>query len=128
MSCCNSCLKDLVSCLVVGDELVLNIGGLLDGEDYLAVFKDNQGNAYVAPFTYNGTEKTATIVIGTEENQIPATLFNPHIGAITLEIHDPLGTCEPFNLYVQTKCVELEVVNWISGAYSKKDIGLEIPA
>lgn len=129
MTCCNACLKDKINCLQDGDELTLNIGGLLDNEDYKAVFTDNQGKSYIIPFTYNGTEKTALIPIGNDDNELPPALFNPFIGIISIEIWDENNECVEFNLYVKTKCVELEVMDAVvASAYAKKDIGLEIPA
>lgn len=127
MSCCNPCLKDVISCLEDGDELILNIGGLLDGETYIAVFTDSQGKEYAVPFQYNATEKTGTIPVGTDEDELPPTLCNPYIGEITIEIKDTDMNCVQFNLYVKTKCVTLEVSSAIGGAYAKKEIGIEIP-
>lgn len=127
-NCCNHCLNDYISCLQDGQQITLNIGGLNDGETYLAKFTDAQGNTYEATFDYDGNEKVAVIEIGDGDNQIPAALFNPHIGDITLEIEDlDTRTCTEFFLYVPTRCISLAVVP-TSGAYAKTSIGLEIPA
>ncbi len=126
MSCCNICLPDIISCLSAGDELTLNIGGLIHEETYLAVFETNQGKAYVVPFAYNGLTKTGVIPIGNSDNQLPPAVLNPNIGELELTIQDTLGHCKEFNFYIKTKCLTLSVVNYISGAYAKDQVGLPI--
>lgn len=128
MSCCIACIEDSVSCLAAGDILTLNIGGLNDGEEYFAVVSDTQGNQYVVPFTYDGINKVAELSIGDGDGELPPAVLNAFIGDLSIEIHQPLGTCVDFNMYVRTKCIQLSVLNTNNNAYAKSDVGIPIPA
>lgn len=127
MSCCNTCVTDTVGCLTAEDVLTLNIGGLTNGEDYLAIVRDAQGNEYAIPFTFDATTNQVELPIGDGDNELPAAIFNKHIGELEIEIHDAeTHDCVDFTMLVSTKCISA-TVNGVTGAYAKDVIGLDIP-
>lgn len=123
--CCDTCISDILSCLVAEDEVTLNISGLTNGETYLAILSDSQGNSYAAEFDYDGTPPVITI--GPDAGMWPATIFNPHIGPLTLEIQTLAGDCVPFNILVQTKCVEINLVTYFTEENKIDSIGIALP-
>lgn len=123
MPCCNSCIVDSISCLQEGDELVLNIGGLYNG-DYFAVIEDAQGNIYNIPFTFDGSP--VALPVGTGDDQLPPSLFNPYIGDLKLSIQETLGDCILFEIKVQTKCVQISCYKVVNPVYGQNEIGLPL--
>jgi hypothetical protein len=122
--CCDGCLKDVVSCLTDG-ALRVNLSGLIDGQTYIAVITDQQGKSYGVPFTW-GADNFVDLPIGTDEGEIPPSLFNIHIGPLKFEVQSIDGACVAYQFSQWTKCVELEVLAHFPAAYEKDEIGLEI--